>query len=169
MKKILSLICAVLILSLPVCGQGEAAQHDFGGASISSVEESAGAWAGGAEVDEMMLQIQVTANGKDIVFELNDCQAARDLCAQLPLSVEVADYSTNEKIFYPPQALDISDAPQANAVAGTLAYYAPWDDVVMFYGDFGSASGLYILGQAVSGGEFIEEMTGLIEISQLQG
>ena len=62
MKKILSLICAVLILTLPVCGQGEAAQHDFG-----------------------------------------------------------------------------------------------------------SASGLYILGQAVSGGEFIEEMTGLIEISQLQG
>mgnify|MGYP005806607915 FL=1 len=111
-------------------------------------------------------QISVQANGNTIVFELNDSQAARDLYEQLPLTIEVENYSTNEKIFYPPQELDASDAPQANAVIGTLAYYAPWGDVVMFYGDFGSASGLYELGQAVSGSEFISGMSGTIEIQQ---
>jgi hypothetical protein len=31
----------------------------------------------------------------------------------------------------------------ADARTGTLAYYAPWGDVVMFYKEFGTASGLY--------------------------
>ena len=82
--------------------------------------------------------------------------------------MEVEDYSTNEKIFYPPQELDVSDAPQAGGAVGTLAYYAPWGDIVMFYDDASPASGLYILGQAVSGSEYIAEMSGLIEIEQLQ-
>lgn len=34
------------------------------------------------------------------------------------------------------QELDVSDAPEVNGEVGTLAYYAPWGDVVMFYGDF---------------------------------
>lgn len=34
----------------------------------------------------------------------------------------------------------------------------------MFYEDFGSASGLYELGQAISGSEYIEDMSGTIEI-----
>lgn len=112
------------------------------------------------------MQISVLANGNTVVFELNDNQAARDLYEQLPLTTEVENYSTNEKIFYPPVELDVSDAPQAEAGAGTLAYYAPWGDVIMFYGDFGSASGLYELGQVVSGSEYISEMTGSIQIQQ---
>ena len=51
------------------------------------------------------------------------------------LTIEVEDYSTNEKIFYPPQALDTTDAPLAEGGAGVLAYYAPWGDVVMFCKD----------------------------------
>jgi hypothetical protein len=37
----------------------------------------------------------------------------------------------------------------------------------MFYRDFGSASGLYELGNAVSGIEFLEGMSGTVEISQV--
>ena len=47
---------------------------------------------------------------------------------------------------------------------GELSYYAPWGDVVMFYGSFGSAPGLYELGHAVSGGEHIKVMSGTIRI-----
>jgi hypothetical protein len=112
------------------------------------------------------MKVRVTANSKTTVFELNNSQAAKDLYAQLPLSIKVEDYSDNEKIFYPPKKLDTTDVPQADAKAGTLAYYAPWGDVVMFYGNFGSASGLYELGHAVSGSEHINGMTGTIQIEK---
>ena len=71
-------------------------------------------------------QIQVQFDGGTVVYQLNDSAAADALLAQLPLTVEVEDYGTNEKIFYPPQALDTADAPPAEGGAGTLAYYAPW-------------------------------------------
>ena len=37
----------------------------------------------------------------------------------------------------------------------------------MFYDDFDSNSSLYELGRAVSGSEWIEDMSGTIEISQM--
>jgi hypothetical protein len=113
------------------------------------------------------MQISVKANGKTTVFELNNSPAARDLYAQLPLSISVENYSNNEKIFYPPEKLNTSDTPQADAQVGTLAYYAPWGDVVMFYGRFGSAAGLYELGHAISGSEFIQGMSGTIQIEKV--
>lgn len=116
--------------------------------------------------DETAMQVQVEANGNTIVFALNDSQAAQELYDQLPLTIEVENYSSDEKIFYPPEKLDVSGAPLADGVVGTLAYYAPWGDVVMFYDNFGSASGLYELGHAVSGSEFIETMSGTIEITK---
>jgi len=112
------------------------------------------------------MHISVKANGKITVFELNNSPAARDLYAQLPLSIKVENYSNNEKIFYPPKKLTTTDTPQADAQPGTLAYYAPWGDVVMFYGSFGSASGLYELGHAVSGSEYIKGMSGTIRIEK---
>ena len=88
------------------------------------------------------------------------------LYAQLPLSITVENYSNDEKIFYPPKKLNIADTPPADARAGTLAYYAPWGDVVMFYGSFGSAAGLYEQGRALSGGEHIRGMSGTIRIEK---
>jgi hypothetical protein len=72
----------------------------------------------------------------------------------------------NEKIFYPPEKLNTTDTPQADAQVGTLAYYAPWGNVVMFYGNFGSAPGLYALGHAISGSAHIREMSGKIQIEK---
>jgi len=113
------------------------------------------------------MKISVKANGNTTVFELNNSPAARDLYAQLPLSISVENYSNNEKIFYPPEKLNTSDTPKADARAGTLAYYAPWGDVVMFYGGFGSAAGLYELGHATSGSEYIRGMSGTIQIEKV--
>lgn len=114
------------------------------------------------------MKMNVLTNGNKTVFELNDSQAAKELYNQLPLNIAVEDYSNDEKIFYPPQKLNTSNTPKANARIGTLAYYAPWGDVVMFYGNFGSASGLYELGKAVSGSEHIKHMTGTIQIEKME-
>ena len=106
-------------------------------------------------------------NGNVVVFELNDSPAATDLYRQLPLTVAVEDYSTNEKIFYP-EALDVTDTPTANTGIGTLAYYAPWGDVVMFYDSFGANGSLYELGEVVSGEELISGMSGTVTVEAAQ-
>ena len=112
----------------------------------------------------MARQIAVQFGDNTVIYELNDSTAADSLYTQLPLTVEVEDYSTNEKIFYPPQELDTGDAPTAQSEAGTLAYYAPWGDVVMFYDAYSPNASLYELGQAVSGGELVGQMTGTVTI-----
>ncbi|KUP22559.1 cyclophilin-like fold protein [Paenibacillus sp. DMB5] len=116
------------------------------------------------------MQITVQSNENTIVFELNNSRAVKDLINQLPIFIEVQNYSDNEKIFYPPQPLDTSDAPEATGSFGSLAYYAPWDDVVMLYGSFrpSPGSGLYELGHAISGSENIRNLTGTIKVSSGQ-
>lgn len=145
----------------------------FGWVSVSGAQTGEG---GGlmikneprASENNAFLQIGVKANGKIMVFELNDSPAAGDLYAQLPLRIEVENYSTNEKIFYPPKKLNTGDTPQADGgQPGTLAYYAPWGNVVMFFGSFRSAPGLYALGHAVSGSEHIRGMTGMIQVEKV--
>lgn len=113
-------------------------------------------------------QISVTCGDMQVVYALNDSPAAQGLLSQLPLTVEVEDFSTNEKVFYPPQELDTSDTPLAEGGAGTLAYYAPWGDVVLFYDSFSANGSLYELGEAVSGVENIGQMSGTITVETVE-
>jgi len=114
------------------------------------------------------LRISVTAGDTTVVFELNASAAARDLVQQLPLTLKVEDYGGLEKIFYPPKKLTTDDTPLAeNNKPGSLAYYAPWGDVVMFYGAFGSAAGLYALGRAVEGAEGIAGLEGGVRVEAM--
>ncbi len=113
------------------------------------------------------MQISIQVNGNTTVFELNNSQSAKELYEQLPLTIDVENYSNNEKIFYPPKKLNTTGTPLAYAQSGTLAYYAPWGNVVMFYDDFGSASGLYELGNVISVGEHIKNMSGRIQIKKM--
>ena len=115
-----------------------------------------------------MTQITVTWDENQILCELNDSPAAHSLLAQLPMTIEVEDYSTNEKIFYPSTPLETADSPLAQAGAGTLAYYEPWGDVVFFYGDYNENPGLFELGQVVSGAELIAQMSGTITIEAME-
>jgi hypothetical protein len=98
---------------------------------------------------------------------LNNSVAAESLYKQLPLKIMVENYANNEKIFYPPTKLNISNTPSAEGPAGTLAYFEPWGNVVMYYGSFGRYRGLYDLGIAVSGGEHIKELTGEISVTKV--
>jgi len=113
---------------------------------------------------EEPMKIRIKANGQTIIFQLNNSNAAKELYAQLPLGIKVEDYGGKEKIFYPPKKLNTEHTPLANSTAGNLAYYAPWGDVVMFYQDFGKATGLYELGYAISGAEYIRDLSGTISI-----
>ena len=113
--------------------------------------------------------ITVTCGDATVTYELNDSPASDALLAQLPLALEVEDFSDNEKVFYPPEELDVTDAPLAETgAAGTLAYYAPWGDVVMFYGPFSRNGSLYELGRAVAGEERLAGLSGTIEVALVE-
>ena len=120
------------------------------------------------EIDMESTQISVTCGDLQVVYALNDSPAAQSLLSQLPLTVEVENFSTNEKVFYPPQELDTTNTPLAEGGAGTLAYYAPWGDVVLFYDSFSANGSLFALGEAVSGAENIGQMSGTITVETVE-
>ena len=91
--------------------------------------------------------ITLGAAGVQYNFILNESPAALDLAERCPLEIQIEDYSDNEKIFYLDEPLDTSDAPLATGAAGTVCYFAPWNDVVFFYADGAPYEGLYELGR----------------------
>ena len=123
---------------------------------------------GGAEAAQART-IEVRSGETAVTYALEDNAAADALLAQLPLTIEIEDYSTNEKIFYPPQALETAGAPAASGGAGVLAYYAPWGDVVLFYDDFSENASLFALGRAASGAESIRDLTGTVTVAVAEG
>lgn len=113
--------------------------------------------------------VAVRGEAGTVIFELNGSPAAESLYAQLPMTVEVENYADNEKVFHPKEKLAVDGSPLANAVVGSLCYFAPWNNVVMFYGDFGSYPGLYALGEAVSGAEVVAKLSGRLELFAAAG
>lgn len=157
MKRIMQ-ITAVLALLLFLVGCGR-------NGKMESSPESKTLQAAARAKEESPMKIKVSDGKNTVVFALNQSQAAKDLWNQLPLTIGVENYGSSEKIFYP-KMLRTENTPAADARAGTLAYYAPWGDVVMFYRDFGSAGGLYQLGEAESGRDGIAGLMGKITIEK---
>lgn len=178
MKKILSVLCLCLLaFSCSACDTTQdipepappsetPSSSDAATSEVSSTLPAASSETPD-EPQNGARQIRVQFGENTVIYELNDSTAAASLYQQLPITLEVEDFSTNEKIFYPAQTLDTTDAPLAEGGAGTLAYYAPWGDVVMFYGDYHSNPALFELGHVVSGGSLISQMSGTITVSAI--
>ena len=191
MKKVFrAILLCLMVFALSACGNSnsesletstpesstsEAGQSSFAEQSEqaassepSSAAETPSAIESLEEPESTSRQISVQFGEDTVVYELNDGTAADSLYEQLPLTIEIEDYSNNEKIFYPSQSLDTSDSPLAQAGAGTLAYFEPWGDVVFFYGDYNENPSLFELGQALSGGELVRGMSGTITIEAVE-
>ena len=119
--------------------------------------------------DVLPKRINVTDGAHSVTFELNETSAAQSLYGMLPITKEVQNYSTNEKIFYPGTAISYgTDCIEDDCPVGTLALFSPWGNVVMYYGDASQYPGLYILGNAVEGADQISELTGDITVSKVE-
>ncbi len=100
------------------------------------------------EAREAGARLTMTVAGMEYAITLEDNAAARSLLAQLPLTLTFEDFNGTEKIAYPPEGLDIADAPtRCDPVVGTLAYYVPWGNLCIFYRDFRASENLVPLGQ----------------------
>lgn len=169
MKKILLFMFFVLLLSGITRCQSADSTNTAVSSEAQSTEihtEKSDTEQGVENEEDDMMKVSVKSVEFEIVYELNDSSASKSFYEQLPLTTEVEPFSSNEMTFYPPQKLDISDTPLSSGEAGTLSYYSPWGDVVMFY-DFCSPNGnLYGLGEVIAGKENIDKLNGTITISE---
>lgn len=113
---------------------------------------------------EGSMKISVSDGRNKVVYELNDSEQSKALYSQLPLKVQIENYSTNEKIFYPKEKLPSKNGLEGAGDAGTLAYFSPWGNVVLFYGKFSKYHGLFILGKAFGGAENIKNLSGMVSV-----
>lgn len=166
MTKIKALFLgSILLLLLSACSSNSQSEPQSKDLDQTEQTASKAQTPSAEEIPANELQIRVKGEGgQNIVFQLNDSPAGNTLQEQLPLSIQVENYGHNEKIFYPPNELNTSETPLAEEPSGTLAYYAPWGNVVLYFGECGGASGLYALGKAVLGTEQIETLSGEIQI-----
>ncbi|MGW2387601.1 cyclophilin-like fold protein [Streptomyces sp. NPDC001658] len=99
------------------------------------------------------MNIRLTLDGHPVDATLNDSPTARDLAAQLPMTLSLRDLNQAEKIADLPRKLSTSGAPEgADPEIGDLAYYAPWNQLATYYRDAPYATGLVILGHMADDG-----------------
>ncbi|MCU1350496.1 MAG: hypothetical protein JWO56_3526 [Acidobacteria bacterium] len=93
------------------------------------------------------MNILISSDGRTITATLADNATSRELVALLPLTLELEDYASTEKIAYLPKPLSTAGAPAAMTPrAGDLTYYAPWGNLAIFYKDGHDSPGLVKLG-----------------------
>lgn len=70
------------------------------------------------------MKISVSDGKNKIIYELNDSEQSKSLYSQLPLKIQIENYSTNEKIFYPKEKLPLKNGLEGAGDSGTLAYFS---------------------------------------------
>ena len=94
------------------------------------------------------MRIKITIAGQVFHATLADSPAAHDLIAQLPVTIEMADHGAVEKTGALPSPLSLEGQPDgADPDIGDLGYYAPGNDLVLYYGDQSYYPGIVILGR----------------------
>src|SRR3954453_21127826 len=80
--------------------------------------------------------VRITFGDTDRTVRLHDNATARDLAAQLPLTLTFRDHNSVEKTAPLPRELSLDGAPAGHdPVAGDSGYWAPDGDLVLYYDD----------------------------------
>ncbi len=82
------------------------------------------------------MRIQLIIGELRLDATLSESAAARDLVAQLPVTIDMTDHGGVEKTGPLPSSLSLDGQPDgADPGVGDLGYYAPGNDLVLYYGD----------------------------------
>ena len=94
--------------------------------SSASDEQDAGASDG--------TPIRIIFGDTELTARLHGNATARDLAAQLPLTLTFRDHNNVEKTARLPRELSLNGAPaEHDPAAGNICYYAPGSDFVLYY------------------------------------
>jgi hypothetical protein len=115
-----------------------------------------------AAEEESVMRIQITIGEQRFQATLTASAATRDLVAQLPVTINLIDHGGVEKTGPLPAPLSLDGQPDgADPDVGDLGYYAPGNDLVLYYGDQSYYPGIVILGRL--------EGTAAQRVSELDG
>ncbi|MCS6910260.1 MAG: cyclophilin-like fold protein, partial [Anaerolineales bacterium] len=92
--------------------------------------------------------IRVVFGDTVLSARLWDNPTARDLIAQLPLTLTFSDYGRQEKLARLPRRLTMEGVPAGDdPLPGELGYYAPAGVIVFYYEDVSYFTGIVRLGR----------------------
>ncbi|MFJ8810802.1 cyclophilin-like fold protein [Streptomyces sp. NPDC102490] len=130
---------AVLLLAVGACSsgtRGSAPAATPSAAASAGQQEPVASLSSSASGRSTSMNIRVTLDGRPVDAVLNDSPAARDFAALLPLTLDLKDFHSTERVADLPRTLDTAGAPEpAAATVGDIAYYAPWGNLALFYRD----------------------------------
>lgn len=105
--------------------------------------------------------IHVVIDGQTLDGRIWDDAPGRDLLARLPLTLTFSDLSSQEKIGHLDQPLSMDGMPAGDdPIPGDIGWYAPWGNVVFYYGDVGYWDGIARIGTFDSPTDLFANQTG---------
>lgn len=165
-----------LITVLTLLGVATACSGTDTTASTSAADDSPAASSTPTAVDKPVQEtgvtsIRITIAGQTMTARLADNPTARDLADQLPMTLSFKDLNRLEKIATLPRPLTTDGTPDgADPQVADLGYYAPSQDLVLYYGDVGYYSGIVRIGQFDSSQtEFIENQPDGFQVTIQRG
>lgn len=94
------------------------------------------------------MELTLTIGEQRFTATLTDSTAATDLARMLPVSVDMTDHGGVEKTGPLPGPLSLDGQPEGmDPDVGDLGYYAPGNNLVLYYGDQGYFPGIVVLGR----------------------
>ncbi|HEX2285619.1 MAG TPA: cyclophilin-like fold protein [Mycobacterium sp.] len=95
-----------------------------------------------------MTTIRINVDNRLITAQLADNPTARDLADQLPLTLSFRDFNGVEKIAELPNPLTTEGVPEGDDPdIADIGYYAPDNNIVLYYGDVGYWNGIVRIGR----------------------
>jgi len=105
--------------------------------------------------------IRITIDGHTLTATVWDNPAGRDLVERLPVTLTFEDLNGVEKIAPLDDPLTMDQMPEGDdPEIGDLGYYAPWSNIVLYYGDVSYWNGIARIGRIHGDLSPISEQTG---------
>jgi hypothetical protein len=157
-------LAAATVFSTLSCSSGpDDAARQSGGSAGSAIPSSGAPTATPAPDEDAVTGTAIKVRLGDTVLTayLRDVPAARDLVTQLPLTLTFRDLNNVEKTSRLPRKLSMDGVPAGDDPAPRdVGYYAPSNDLVLYYGDVGYFPGIVRLGRFDGSVDVIRDQTG---------
>lgn len=108
-----------------------------------------------AQRGEYSMKIKITSQNMTIIAQLNNSATSKDLIGRLPLTLNLHQHQNRE--YYADIRLDKDSPSKGGYKIGEIAYWAPGNNLVLFYGK-GYTGNLISMGQIISGLEQLPQM-----------
>ena len=156
-KCVKAVVVAIASWALVACGTAEAPDPQPTAPTTESTKATEPA-------QESDMKIEIRIGDQRFRATLDDSAAARDLIDQLPVTVNMSDHGGVEKTGRLPSELSLDGQPDgADPDVGDVGYYAPGNDLVLYYGDQSYYEGIVVLGHMEGDApERISQMDGAI-------